>query len=187
LDAQPPKVAGIRAGPALTAVLYLLLAGSAALALWARGNPGQEAAIFQLAPWAFLAFVAAFAVYRFALVRAGRYPAFKAFFQVVAGIIFFTLLLPQSWPAQKPPPPGVEEPLGSLLSDPNVRVRRLAAEVARQRALSRDDARALVGALTDPDADVRLQAHKSLVDITSEDLGSPESADAVRAWKDRYQ
>src|SRR5437764_13256258 len=58
---QPPTVAGIRAGPALTSVLYLLLAGSAALALWVRGYPGQAPlGVERLAPWALLAFVAAF-------------------------------------------------------------------------------------------------------------------------------
>src|SRR5689334_2176125 len=101
----PPTVAGVRLGPALTSVLYLLLVGSAALALWVRGYPGQAPhGLERLAPWAFLLFVTAFAGYRAVLVRTGHYPAFKAFVQIAAGVLFFTLLLPGTWrPARAVP------------------------------------------------------------------------------------
>lgn len=183
---QPPRVAGIRAGPALTSMLYLLLVASAALALWVRGYPGQAPqGVEHLAPWAFLAFVAAFAVYRLALVRSGHYPAFKAFAQIAAGVLFFTLLLPGTWRPAAPQEAGPDD-LAALLRDPSVRVRRLAAEVARQRPNAQAFARALAAALDDPDPKVRAQAHASLVAITGADLGPAEDPAARRAWRERY-
>lgn len=180
---QPPKVAGIRAGPALTSVLYLLLVGSAALALWVRGYPGQAPlGVERLAPWVFLAFLAAFAVYRLGLVRTGHYPAFKAFGQIAAGVLFFTLLIPVS----RPLPSGKVEGLDALLRDPSVRVRRLAAEVARHRAEGASHLRDLARALEDPDPLVRAEAHRSLVAITGQDLGGPDEEASRRAWRERY-
>lgn len=184
---QPPTVAGIRAGPALTSVLYLLLAASAALALWVRGYPGQApSGVETLAPWAFLAFVAAFAVYRGMLVRTGHYPAFKALAQIAAGAIFFALLLPSSWRGLAPAAGGPAESAAKLLRDPNVRVRRLAAEVARHRPDAAASAHALAVALGDADPQVRAEAHRSLVAISGQDLGPPEDAAARRAWQERY-
>jgi len=184
---QPPSVAGIRAGPALTSMLYLLLVASAALALWVRGYPGQAPeGVERLAPWAFLAFVAAFAVYRLALVRSGHYPAFKAFAQIAAGVLFFTLLLPGTWrPSAMVQGTGGDD-LAALLHDPSARVRRLAAEVARHRPNAPDFAHALAAALDDPDPRVREEAHASLVAIAGADLGPPEDAAARKAWQERY-
>jgi len=182
---QPPQVAGIRAGPALTSILYLLLVGSAALALWVRGYPGQApSGVERMAPWAFLAFVAAFGAYRLVLVRTGHYPAFKAFAQVAAGLLFFTLLLPATRP---PAATGEPDDLGVLLSDPAVRVRRLAAEVARHRPEGAQHLPDLARALSDADPGVRAQAHRSLVALTGEDLGSPEEEAGRRAWRERYR
>jgi len=186
-DQRPPSVAGIRAGPALTSILYLLLVASAALALWVRGYPGQAPqGVEHLAPWAFLAFLAAFAVYRLALVRSRRYPAFKAFAQIAAGVLFFTLLLPGTWR----PPAMVHgaggDDLAVLLRDPSPRVRRLAAEVARHRPNAPAFAHALAAALDDPDPRVRAEAYASLVAISGSDLGGPEDAAARKAWQERY-
>jgi hypothetical protein len=183
---QPPKVAGIRAGPALTAILYLLLVASAALALWVRGYPGQAPqGVETLAPWAFLAFVAAFAVYRLALVRSGHYPAFKAFAQIGAGVLFFTLLLPGTWRPPAAHDAGGDD-VAALLRDPSPRVRRLAAEVARHRPNPAALGHALAAALDDADPRVRAEAHASLVAITGSDLGAPEDAAARKAWQERY-
>lgn len=182
LQGEPPHLGGIRYGPALAGVLYLLLVGSAALALWARRSPGGlPTEVGLAAPWVFLLFVVAFAVYRLGLVRAGRYPAFKAFFQVGVAVLVFMLLLPQ---AQRSYAPMGE--LEALLMDPNPRVRALAAEVARYRPEPIRYAPALVRAMEDPDIEVRRQAHRSLVAVTGQDLGAPEDPNAVQAWRARY-
>lgn len=179
--AEPPRVGGVRFGPALAGTLYALLVASAALALWARGTPGRSPPeLAQAAPWVFLAFVIAFALYRFGLVRARRYPAFKAFFQVGAAVLFFMLLLPA--------PPGPSRQGSSLeqaLVDPAPHVRAMAAELAGHR---RDPAAGpgLVQALTDVDPVVREKAHEALVRIAGEDLGRPDAPGAVESWRKRY-
>lgn len=180
----PPVFGGIRFGPALAAVLYLLLVGSAALALWSQRFQGNiPRPLAAASPWAFLAFTVAFALYRLALVRARRYPAFKAFFQVGVAVFFFTLLLPG---AQQRYAGEVAGGLETLIEDSNPHVRALAAEVARHRPGPTRYGRMLVKALRDPSPEVRDQAHRSLVQITGQDLGSPDSPEAVRAWGDRY-
>jgi transglutaminase-like putative cysteine protease len=182
-QAAPPGLGRVRAGPPLAAALYLLLVGSAALAMWVKGVPGALPRQLELAaPWVFLTFAVCFAVYRLVLVRAGRYPVFKAFFQIGAALLFFTLLLPQA--RLRYDPSG--DPLEALLADRDPRVRSLAAEVARHRPDPGRYASELAEALRDPDERVRTQAHRSLVEITGTDLGSPEDDAAVRAWQERY-
>lgn len=180
---EPPRLGGVRFGPALAGALYFLLVASAALALWARGVAGRPPPLVsQTAPWVFLVFVIVFALYRFGLVRARRYPAFKAFFQIGAALLFFMLLLPSNRTPFAPPPSGE---LGELLRDSNPRVRSLAAEVARHRG-EKAVARELVTALSDPDPRVRTEAHKSLVELTGEDLGAPSDPAALKSWRERY-
>ena len=181
---QPPRWGGIRAGPALAALLYVLLVGSAALALWVRESPGTfPRGLGTAAPFVFLAFVAVFAAYRLAVVRAGKYPAFKAFFQIGAATLFFMLLLPSSRGPFRPHGDDVAE----LLRDPNPRVRALAAEVARHRPDAQKYGSLLTQALKDPDRRVREEAHRSLVQIAGEDLGGAEDGRAVEAWGDRFR
>lgn len=180
---EPPRLGGVRFGPTLAGALYVLLVLSAALALWVRSGEGRPPVqVAQAAPWVFLAFVIVFALYRFGLVRARRYPAFKAFFQVGAALLFFMLLLPGNRMGFAP---GVRGELPELLRDSNPDVRAVAAEVARYRGDKRV-APSLVDALSDPDARVRAEAHRSLVQLSGEDLGSPEDPEARRAWRERY-
>lgn len=185
-DAQgrPPEVGGVRLGPAVAGVLYLLLVLSAALALWVRQDAGAlPAHLAQAAPWAFLVFLLAFGAYRLVLVRAKRYPAFKAMFQIGAAVLFFTLLLPRA----KAPYESADE-LVSLMSDSNPNVRALAAEVARHRADAETKyASTLSLLLTDTDEHVQRQAHESLVKIAGTDLGPPTDGTAVKAWRARYK
>ena len=113
-----PNVGGLRVRPGATISLFVLLGISAAVALWSQGNPGKTPVWLERgAPWIFLVFVVGFAAYRFALVAANRYSAFKAFFQIFVAAIFFMLLLPGS--------PLVARPKGSsldrLLTDPDAR------------------------------------------------------------------
>jgi HEAT repeat protein len=135
------------------------------------------------APWVFLVFAMGFAVYRFALVAAKRYSAFKAFFQVAVAAVFFLLLLPGG-PVSVGglSPPASRQSIVGLLADPDPRVRSLAAELARYRPGGPEVAHALVKALDDPDEDVRRVAHETLVQFNSgQDLG-PTS----EAWGKRF-
>ncbi len=178
-----PHVGRFRVGRALTLALYAVLVSSAALALWVRQFPGRiDGRVEAFAPWVFLAFAVGFAVYRLALVRAGKYPAAKALFQIGVAVLFFMLLLP--WSKGRYDVPA--DPLLALMSDPNPQVRALAAEVARHRPDGEKYASRLVEALQDPDANVRRQAHESLVRLTGRDLGAPGEVGALEAWRARY-
>ncbi len=179
---QPPVWAGIRLGRPLAAGLYVVLVLSAVLALWLHSAPGAAPPqISVAAPWVFLGFVAVFAFYRIGLVRARRYPAFKAFVQVGAGVLFFMLLLPQ-WQLTFR---HHESTAAELLADPNPKVRALAAEVVRYHRDMRA-AHLLVDALRDPDPAVREEAHRSLVALSGMDLGPPSDPKAVEAWGARF-
>lgn len=178
-----PRFGGVRLGPTIAGALYLLLVASAAFALWVREFPGRlPEQLSRAAPWLFLAFVVCFALYRLILMRAGKYPAFKGFFQIGAAVLFFTLLLPKSQGRFDSP----EGELAGYLNDGDARVRKLAAEVARHRAEGKHLTSSLVTALSDPDEGVRVEAHRSLVAITGEDLGDPGDAGAVAAWGAKY-
>lgn len=178
-----PQVAGLRLGPAIAGALYLLLVLSAAFALWVRQFPGRlPGHLATAAPWIFLLFVACFALYRLSLMRLGKYPAFKGFFQIGAALLFFTLLLPRA--QHRYETPGGE--LETYLHDGDARLRKLAAEVARHRGEGRGLVPALVAVLEDPDPAVRIEAHRSLVAITGEDLGDPGDARAIAAWGAKY-
>jgi hypothetical protein len=182
---QPPRFGGIPAGPALAGLLYVLLVGSAALALWVREFPGAvPLGMARAAPWVFLLFVICFALYRFALARAGKYPAAKAFFQVGTAALFFMLLFPGSRGRF-----GQEsrDPVAELMVDGTPHVRALAAEVAGYRQDGMKYRTLLVRALQDPDPVVRREAHASLVRLTGMDLGGPESEGAVKAWRERFR
>lgn len=182
-NGAPPEWGGIRLGKTLTGVLYFLLLGSAALALWGWRFPGRlPAALAHAAPWLFCAFLVVFTFYRLGLMRAKRYPPGKGFFQIAVGAIFFLLLLPSAHRRYQRAP----ETLLQALSDPNPEVRQLAAEVAGLRPDGKKYARALVRALEDPDPAVRKRAHAALVRWTGVDLGSPDDAAALAAWKERY-
>ena len=174
---------GFPLGPGLGVALYVLLVASAGLAFFGRSFPGRlPIAIERLTPWVFAAFILCFAVYRFGLASARKYPASKAFFQVGLAVAVFLLLLPSTRATYVP----AGTALGQALVDPDPRLRALAAEVARYRPEGRGYVPALVQALSDPDPTVRLQAHASLVRLTGEDLGTPDAPGAVEAWRRRY-
>ncbi len=181
----PPQVAGVRLRPALTVGLYVLLVASAGLALWVQRRPEVvPAVVVQAAPWVFLLFALGFAAYRLALVAAHRYSPFKAFFQVLITAVFFMLLLPVQWgEVTARPATG----LPALLRDPNARVRLLAAEVARYRQ-DASVAPQLVKLLDDPSAEVRQEAHRSLVALNGgTDLAPLEDAQARSKWGERFK
>jgi len=182
-DAAQVELAGIRFGPALAGALYLLLVGSAVLALGARRFPGLLPEKLELAaPTVFLVFLICFAFYRLALVRAGKYAAFKAFFQIGAAALFLMLLLPTGKNRYE----MAADELEMLLSDVNPHVRALAAEVVRHRSDGVKYGPSLVKSLRDTDARVREEAHRSLVQLSGEDLGGPDDELAVTSWEKRF-
>ena len=187
MNAQPltppteePSVAGVRVRPVLPMLLFVLLVGSALLAVWAQQSPVAPEPISRVAPWAFLAFAIGFAAYRLALVAAKRYSAFKAFAQIIVAALFFMLLLlPQVAPPVEPAITPAE-----LLLDRDPRVRALAAEVIGYReaqSVNPADAKALVGLLEDPNAAVREAARKALVQ-----LNGGRELETPAAWKERF-
>ena len=175
-------------------VLFALLLVSAALTLF--GVPLLQRAVaagrwppFTLAlPPALLAvFIAGYAAYRIALVRAGRYTAGKALVQVavmllVLGIVAGVALVPPEGAGPGQAAVNLERPLAS--SDPDVRA--LAAELARHRPP--EQALAIAGRLAelldDPAPEVRRQAHASLVALAGADVGGdgPGAGARWRAW-----
>lgn len=181
-QAGTPRVAGVKFGPAVAALLYGLLVASAALALWAQQVPGALPGWLEGAvPWLFLAFTVAFSLYRVALVRARRYPASKALFQMGTAILFFMLLLPRAQLRD-----GQADDLSRLLRHGDPGVRALASEMVRYRAGGEAYAHLLTERLDDKDARVRAEAHRSLVRLSGGDLGPAEDPAAVRAWKERF-
>jgi hypothetical protein len=179
----PPEWVGVRLGPTLAGALYTLLVGSFALVVWARRFPGAlPAQLEQAAPWVFLAFVGVFTFYRLGLVRARKYPASKAFFQIGAGLLLFTLMLPGARAPFAPP----TDPLELLLHNGNPNFRALAAELAGYRPGGARYGPALVRALQDENPEVREQAHRALVALNGKDLGSPSTPAGLKAWGERY-
>ena len=177
-------MAGIRLGPGPGLVLYTLLVGAAGLAFFGKEFPGRlPEQVERVTPFVFGAFVALFGAYRFVLVRSRKYPSFKAFYQVGLAVVVFLLLLPF---ARDSYGPGRRPGLGADLTDANPRVRALAAEVVRYRPDAARYAPALVAGLEDGDPDVRLEAHRSLVQIAGVDLGGPEAAGAIQRWRERF-
>lgn len=177
-------------------VLLGLLVLSAALTLGAlpalhRGvAQGRWPHVVLFLPAVLLAiFVVIFAAYRLALVRAGRYPAGKAFLQV--GVVGLVAAVIAGMALAPPPDPGggagsatLDRPLAS--ADPAVRA--LAAEVVRCRP--RGEGLRLVPRLIqlidDPSPGVRREARASLTALAGRDAGG-EGAGAAARWRAAFE
>jgi hypothetical protein len=188
----PEKSAPERRTPAFgRLLLFFLLLATVALTL--TGVPELERAVRQgrrppavlmAAPALLALFILSFAAYRFALVRAGRYHAGKAFVQVGFMVAVLALLLPGSLERYRAagvgPPVDLTRQLAS--SDPDARA--MAAELARHR--SPEDALRyvprLLALLDDASPEVRRQARASLVVLAGEDAGG-EGDDAAARWR----
>ena len=175
-------------------VLYLLLVlllVAAGVTLF--GAPAIEQAVREgrapraslvVAPAVLALFIAGFAAYRFAAVRAGRYLAGKAFVQVGVMVLVLTLVLPGSLDRWRSA--GTVRPvdLSRYLRAPDAETRALAAELARHR--ERADALRyvprLVELLGDPSPEVRRQARATLVSLAGTDPAG-DGADAVPRWR----
>jgi hypothetical protein len=177
----------------LVYLMYALLLASAGVTLTCM--PALEQAVregrrptgvLMVAPSMLALFVALFAAYRFALVRAGRYHAGKAFVQVGLMVLLLSLLLPGS--VERYRSAGVARPvdLTRQLSSADAEARALAAELARHRP--RPEAlryvRRLLALLDDGSPEVRRQARATLVALAGRDEGGEGggSSDRWRAY-----
>jgi len=188
---EPTRRSQRRLRRLLVYLLYVLLLGSAVFTL--TGAPVLEqavregrrpTAVLMVAPALLALFVVLFAGYRFALVRAGRYHAGKAFVQVGLMVLVLSLLLPSSLERYRSA--GVSRPvdLTRQLDSPDPEARAVAAELARHR--SRPEAlryvpRLLV-LLEDASPEVRRQARVTLVDLAGRDAGG-EGRDSSERWR----
>ena len=181
----------------LRLLLYVLLAAAAVVSL--NGLPVLEQAVregrrspatLMIAPALLAIFVVGFAVYRFALVRAGRYHAGKAFVHVGIMVLALSLLLPGSLERYRAA--GTVRPvdLSRHLASPDAEARAMAAELARHREPA--DALRYVPRLVqlseDPSSEVRRQARATLVALSGTDAGGdgPGTAQRWRAfWEAR--
>jgi hypothetical protein len=192
-DTGGPRIA--RRGRARL-VLYVLLLVSAGVTLF--GAPALEQAVregkaprisLMVAPLLLATFIALFAAYRYALVRAGRYHAGKAFVQIGLMALVLTLALPGSLERWRSAGTVRSVDLSRHLGSPDPEARAVAAELARHR----DRAEALryvprlVQLLEDGSPEVRRQARASLVSLAGTDAGGEGPGAAARWaawWKD---
>jgi hypothetical protein len=169
---------------ALRNLALALLAVSAVLTLaglpWLREGVAAgrlPRAVLAAPPVLLGLFVAGYASYRLALVRAGRYPPGKALALVGLMVLAVVLVARMALePATLPVAGRLERGLRSRNAD----LRALAAELARYRPASELQPLLplLVELLDDGDPDVRREAHATLVALVGEDLGSGEGAAA---------
>lgn len=182
--AADPRRLRVRAGLAFVQVLrpalYALLVLSALFTFWSGGElAGRQLPRWTqvVAPTLFAIFLAIFTVYRFALMRAKKYPAATGMFQIGLGALIWVLLLP-STRQRIAPLAGAADEVPALLTAPDPRVRAVAVEVAGYRA----DVKyvpGLIDRLDDADERVRSRARAALVRMAGADAG--EDADAWRA------
>jgi hypothetical protein len=170
--------AGLGFVQVLRPALYALLVLSALFTFWSGGPVAGRTLprwTQSVAPTIFAIFLAIFTVYRFALMRAKRYPAATGLFQVGLGALIWVLLLPSTRQKIRPPSAPVDE-VRALMASADPRVRALAVEVAGYR---RDGARyapEMIDRLDDADSGVRERAHSALVRIAGQDVGRDPDA-----------
>lgn len=128
-------------------------------------------------------FIVGYAIYRFTLVRAGRYPAGKTMIQLALMSLFLVLLVSLAGDRDLAGRADAPVDLGRALASNEPELRALAAEVlrARPRAEALAVAERLPPLLVDPSAEVRRQAHATLVALTGQDHG--QGAGAVERWR----
>jgi hypothetical protein len=184
-SAADPRRLRVRSGLAFVQVLrpalYALLVLSALFTFWSGGAVAGRTLprwTQSVAPTIFGIFLAIFTVYRFALMRAKKYPAATGLFQVGLGALIWVLLLPSA--RQKIAPPSVAaDEVPVLMASPDPRVRSLAVEVAGYRADGPRYAADLIDRLEDADPAVRERARASLVRLAGTDAG-PDAG----AWRE---
>ena len=180
--AADPRRLRVRAGLAFVQVLrpalYALLALSALFTFWSGGPVAGRTLPYwtrSVAPTMFGMFLAIFTVYRFALMRAKKYPAATGLFQVGLGALIWVLLLPSTRQKIRPPSAPVDE-VPALMASPDPRVRALAVEVAGYRRDGARYAAEMIDRLDDADPAVRERAHAALVRLAGHDEGRDPDA-----------
>jgi len=176
-SAADPRRLRVRSGLAFVQVLrpalYVLLVLSALFTFWSGGPVAGRTLprwTQSVAPTLFAVFLLIFTVYRFALMRAKKYPAATGLFQVGLGALIWVLLLPSTRQKIAPPSAATDE-VPALMSSPDSRVRALAVEVAGYRGDGTRYAPELIDRLEDADAAVRERAHGALVRLAGRDVG----------------
>ena len=180
--AADPRRLRVRAGLAFVQVLrpalYALLALSALFTFWSGGPVAGRTLPYwtrSVAPTIFGIFLAIFTFYRFALMRAKKYPAATGLFQVGLGALIWVLLLPSTRQKIRPPSAPVDE-VPALMASPDPRVRALAVEVAGYRRDGARYAAEMIDRLDDADPAVRERAHAALVRLAGHDEGRDPDA-----------
>jgi hypothetical protein len=181
-SAADPRRLRVRAGLAFVQVLrpalYALLVLSALFTFWSGGPVAGRTLPHwtrSVAPTIFAIFLAIFTVYRFALMRAKKYPAATGLFQVGLGALIWVLLLPSTRQKIRPPSAPVDE-VPALMGSPDPRVRALAVEVAGYRGDGARYAAEVIDRLDDADPAVRERAHAALVRLAGHDQGRDPDA-----------
>jgi hypothetical protein len=181
-SAADPRHIRVRAGlgfvQVLRPALYALLVLSALFTFWSGGAVAGRTLppwTQSVAPTIFAIFLAIFTVYRFALMRAKKYPAATGLFQVGLGALIWVLLLPSTRQKIRPPSAPVDE-VPALMASPDPRVRALAVEVAGYRGEGARYAADMIERLEDADPAVRERAHASLVRLAGRDVGQEPEA-----------
>ena len=181
-SAADPRRLRVRAGLAFVQVLrpalYALLALSALFTFWSGGPVAGRTLPYwtrSVAPTIFGTFLAIFTFYRFALMRAKKYPAATGLFQVGLGALIWVLLLPSTRQKIRPPSAPVDE-VPALMASPDPRVRALAVEVAGYRRDGARYAAEMIDRLDDADPAVRERAHAALVRLAGHDEGRDPDA-----------
>ncbi len=171
--------AGLRFVQVLRPALYALLLASALFTFWSGGAVAGRSLppwTQSVAPTLFGIFLAIFAVYRFALMRAKKYPAATGLFQVGLGALIWVLLLP-STRQRIAPPPATGDELPALMESADPRVRAIAVELAGFRGDGGRYAAQMIARLADADPVVRERAHAALVRLAGTDAGR-----SARSW-----
>ena len=162
----------------LRPALYALLVLSALFTFWSGGAVAGRTLppwTKSVAPTIFAIFLAIFTVYRFALMRAKKYPAATGLFQVGLGALIWVLLLPSTRQKIGPPSAPVDE-VPALMASPDPRVRALAVEVAGYRGDGAHYAADMIERLEDAEPAVRQRAHAALVRLAGRDVGQDPDA-----------
>lgn len=173
----------------LRVLLYVTLALSAGVALLGTEEIQHRileralAPEWRLAPAAlFCVALFIYAVDRVLLVRSGRYPSGRAFFQVAFGLVVLSMLMPgglRDYRSAQQQRHGAD-PLLVLMDHSDGRVRSIAAELAGRRE-DGNYLHKLVELLADPKPAVRLAARQALERRTGRSMGEDESA--TTAWR----